>query len=152
MQYRFGSSSKIIVARIDDGEELLSSLEKIATENNIEVGSVQSIVGGVRDLKFSHFKKEDQKEAKSAFSELKGPCNFFASGIFMPDAKTKAPVFHIHFSAGLFGRDTRMCHLIRATAHFYCDVIISVIEDINVVKKQFDALPDVEHAKITEFM
>ena len=152
MDYRSGKISNVLVARIDDGEDILSSLEKIVVENEIQVGSVQSIIGGVRDLKFSHFKMDDDGQPKSSFSEIKGPCNFWASGIVMPDEETKKPVFHIHFSAGLFGTETRSCHLIRAIAHFYCDVVILLLDDIDVVKKQFKDLPNIKHAKITEFM
>ncbi len=135
-----------MVARLDDGEEILETLEKIVTENKIKVGLVQSIVGGVRNLKFSHF-----KEQGSNISEIGGPVNFLGSGMFMPTDDGK-PTFHIHFSAGLFGKEARSCHLISGICNFYCDVVISVFEDIKAVKKQYEALPNIKHAKITHFL
>lgn len=152
MEYHVGKSSKVVVMRIDDGEEIISSLKTAIVECNIKVGYVETLVGGARDIDYSHFTKKSDGSIGSKYSTLLGPCNILAAGVFMPDKESGEILFHIHFSAGIFGKEARACHLNRAIAHFYCDVVLVEIEDVEAVKSQFSGLPDVEHAKITEFL
>ncbi len=73
MEYETGKVLKTVVARIDSGEDLLLSLQKIAEENNIKAGQF-SVIGGLKKFAYGLFEHGEYhkiiKEAKRCCFEL----------------------------------------------------------------------------------
>lgn len=73
MKYLSTNSKRTIIARIDEGEDLLLSLQKLAEENGIRTGWF-SVIGGLKKLSFGLFENGSHhniiKEAKRCCFEL----------------------------------------------------------------------------------
>ena len=121
MQYRaFGNK---IVARIDRGEEIIASLVRLCSAEDIALASV-SAIGAVGAFTVGVFSPEDKTYKSNAF---KGDYEI-VSLVGTVTKKDDSPYVHLHMSAGdgrggVFGG-----HLNEAFVSATCEMVIDVID------------------------
>ena len=102
------AEGELVLAKLDDGEDLLKSIDKLAAEHRLENAMVMWAIGMVRDAEVGYFNgKEYEKVTYAEPLEL-----LSLHGTYAGKAD---PKIHVHLSAA--GRDRRVVggHVFRAT-------------------------------------
>lgn len=127
MEYRrFGNK---IIARIDKGEEILTTIKEISLKENIKLASVQAL-GATDEFTVGVYKVDEKKyyanEFKGYFEivSLTGTINTMDGEIYT----------HIHMSAGNDKGEVFGGHLNKAIVSATCEMVIDII-DGNVDRK-----------------
>lgn len=127
MEYRrFGNK---IIARIDKGEEILTTIKEISLKENIKLASVQAL-GATDDFTVGVYKVDEKKyyanEFKGYFEivSLTGTINTMNGEFYT----------HIHMSAGNDKGGVFGGHLNKAIVSATCEMVIDII-DGNVDRK-----------------
>lgn len=114
---------KIIVVRIDRGEEILDKIRELAIAENIKLASVTAL-GATNDFTVGVFNTAEKKyyanEFKGAFEivSLTGTINTMDGQFYT----------HIHMSAGNDRGEVFGGHLNRAVVSATCEMIVTVID------------------------
>lgn len=121
MEYRrFGNT---IIARMDQGEEILEQVKEIAQKEEIRLASVQAL-GAVDQFTVGVFKTEEKEylanEFRGSFEivSLTGTINTMNDEFYC----------HLHMSAGNEKGEVFGGHLNRAVISATCEMVIHVIE------------------------
>lgn len=127
MEYRrFGNK---IMARIDKGEEILTTIKEISLKENIKLASVQAL-GATDEFTVGVYKVDEKKyyanEFKGYFEivSLTGTINTMNGEFYT----------HIHMSAGNDKGEVFGGHLNKAIVSATCEMVIDII-DGNVDRK-----------------
>ena len=127
MEYRrFGNK---IIARIDKGEEILTTIKEISLKENIKLASVQAL-GATDEFTVGVYKVDEKKyyanEFKGYFEivSLTGTINTMDGEFYT----------HIHMSAGNDKGGVFGGHLNKAIVSATCEMVIDII-DGNVDRK-----------------
>lgn len=127
MEYRrFGNK---IIARIDKGEEILTTIKEISLKENIKLASVQAL-GATDEFTVGVYKVDEKKyyanEFKGYFEivSLTGTINAMNGEFYT----------HIHMSAGNDKGEVFGGHLNKAIVSATCEMVIDII-DGNVDRK-----------------
>lgn len=127
MEYRrFGNK---IIARIDKGEEILTTIKEISLKENIKLASVQAL-GATDEFTVGVYKVDEKKyyanEFKGYFEivSLTGTINTMNGEFYT----------HIHMSAGNDKGGVFGGHLNKAIVSATCEMVIDII-DGNVDRK-----------------
>ena len=127
MEYRrFGNK---IIARIDKGEEILTTIKEISLKENIKLASVQAL-GATDEFTVGIYKVDEKKyyanEFKGYFEivSLTGTINTMDGEFYT----------HIHMSAGNDKGEVFGGHLNKAIVSATCEMVIDII-DGNVDRK-----------------
>lgn len=127
MEYRrFGNK---IIARIDKGEEILTTIKEISLKENIKLASVQAL-GATDEFTVGIYKVDEKKyyanEFKGYFEivSLTGTINTMNGEFYT----------HIHMSAGNDKGEVFGGHLNKAIVSATCEMVIDII-DGNVDRK-----------------
>jgi len=127
MEYRrFGNK---IIARIDKGEEILTTIKEISIKENIKLASVQAL-GATDEFTVGVYKVDEKKyyanEFKGYFEivSLTGTINTMNGEFYT----------HIHMSAGNDKGEVFGGHLNKAIVSATCEMVIDII-DGNVDRK-----------------
>lgn len=127
MEYRrFGNK---IIARIDKGEEILTTIKEISLKENIKLASVQAL-GATDEFTVGVYKVDEKKyyanEFKGYFEivSLTGTINTMNGEFYT----------HIHMSAGNDKGEVFGGHLNKAIVSAACEMVIDII-DGNVDRK-----------------
>ncbi len=127
MEYRrFGNK---IIARIDKGEEILTTIKEISLKENIKLASVQAL-GATDEFTVGVYKVDEKKyyanEFKGYFEivSLTGTINTMDGEFYT----------HIHMSAGNDKGEVFGGHLNKAIVSATCEMVIDII-DGNVDRK-----------------
>ena len=127
MEYRrFGNK---IIARIDKGEEILTTIKEISLKENIKLASVQAL-GATDEFTVGVYKVDEKKyyanEFKGYFEivSLTGTINTMNGEFYT----------HIHTSAGNDKGEVFGGHLNKAIVSATCEMVIDII-DGNVDRK-----------------
>lgn len=127
MEYRrFGNK---IIARIDKGEEILTTIKEISLKENIKLASVQAL-GATDEFTVGVYKVDEKKyyanEFKGYFEivSLTGTINTMNGEFYT----------HIHMSAGNDKGEVFGGHLNKAIVSATCEMVIDII-DGNVDRK-----------------
>jgi|SRR3990172_4753952 len=102
------SDDGFVIAKLDDGDDLLARLPDLAAEHGIENGMVMWAIGMLRDVEVGYFNGKEYE--RHAFAE---PMELLAlHGTYAAKAD---PRLHVHVAAA--GQDHRVVggHLFRAT-------------------------------------
>lgn len=122
-----------IVARLDIGEEIVSSVMNIAKEENIKLASV-SAIGAVDDVTIGVFKPSEKKYYSNNFKDdfellsLQGNIS----------TMNQEPYVHLHITIGNEKGEALGGHLNEAYISATCELFISII-DGEVDRKVDDA-------------
>ena len=127
MEYRrFGNK---IIARIDKGEEILTTIKEISLTENIKLASVQAL-GATDEFTVGVYKVDEKKYYSNEFKgyfeivSLTGTINTMDGEFYT----------HIHMSAGNDKGEVFGGHLNKAIVSATCEMVIDII-DGNVDRK-----------------
>jgi len=98
----------VVIAKLDDGDDLFASIDALAAEHRIDNGMVMWGIGMLRDFEIGYFNGKEYERATYA-----EPMELLA--LHGSYAKMADPRIHVHVGAA--GRDHRMVggHLFRGT-------------------------------------
>ena len=121
MEYqRFGNK---IIARIDKGEEIIESVQKIAEKEQIKLADVQAL-GAVGQFTVGVFKTDEKQYLSNDFTgsfeivSLSGTVNTMNDKFYC----------HLHMSAGNDKGEVFGGHLNQAVVSATCEMVITLIE------------------------
>lgn len=121
MEYRrFGNK---IIARIDKGEEILTTIKEISLKENIKLASVQAL-GATDEFTVGVYKVDEKKYYAN---EFKG---YFEIVSLTGNINTMDGEFytHIHMSAGNDKGEVFGGHLNKAIVSATCEMVIDIID------------------------
>ena len=120
MDYR--KFNKIIIARIDKGEEILEQIKVIAQKENIKLASI-SALGATNDFTVGVFKVDEKKYYSNNFVG-----NFEIVSLVGTISTMEGQFYsHIHMSAGNDKGEVFGGHLNKAIVSATCEMVIEII-------------------------
>lgn len=129
MEYR--RFENVIVTRMDRGEEILVTLEKIANKENIKLAHI-SALGAVNEITVGVFDTDEKEYHANEF------CGDFEIVSLTGTITTKKGTYyaHLHLSVGDQKGNVFGGHLNRAVVSATCEMVIQVIDGI--VEREFN--------------
>jgi predicted DNA-binding protein with PD1-like motif len=118
----------LIVAKLDDGEDLFKSLEGLVQKHDISSGLVVSGIGMLRDFVLGYFDGTEYQR-----KEFKVPCELISlQGSISTEGET---VIHLHTS--LADENNRMIggHLFKAEVCSLNEIVIRKLNEISLRRK-----------------
>lgn len=135
MKYQSGRAGRIVVARFEDGEDVLGNLVKIATDEGIRA-AVLYLVGGMKQGRFVVGPEKDELPPRPLWRELSESHEIIGIGTIFPEGD--APKVHLH---GAFGkRDEVKLGCLRADSATFL-VLEAVIVEIEGVRARRELDP-----------
>jgi hypothetical protein len=134
MEYRTGKVSRVITARLFEGEELYQCLESLAEKENIKTAAVL-ITGGFRDADVVAGPKQEKPEIVGDKVKFEGPGEVLGVGTIYPDEEDNSPKLHIHTAAGKGGENIVGCPRGGARIFLTLEVTILEFEGISAARK-----------------
>ncbi len=132
MKYEVGKAGRIIVARLEDGEDVLKNLIKIVKKENMKA-AVFYIVGGIRKGRIVVGPETDKIPPKPVWKELKESHEVVGLGTIFWEKKN--PKIHFH---GAFGKKNRAkvgCLREKAETFLVLEVIMIEIKGIKAERE-----------------
>jgi predicted DNA-binding protein with PD1-like motif len=121
----------IILSRLMPGEDLFTSLKKIAKDHGIERGVILSAIGSLKNVVFRNVKTNAEMPVKLENTnemEEKGPFELLSlEGNLFPSESDKEPIIHLHVMLGSLSGDVRGGHLVKATVFTTTEIVIGKI-------------------------
>ncbi|MEW6035371.1 MAG: PPC domain-containing DNA-binding protein [Candidatus Micrarchaeota archaeon] len=117
MEYKRGANE--IVVRLDDGDELLSSLKEVCGKEGVKSALVSGI-GAARRAEIAHY---DTKEKKYNVKKFEGMLEIvsLSGNIALLDGKAAA---HLHIAISRHDYSTISGHLMSAEIYPTCEILI----------------------------
>jgi len=122
---RSAADSNLIVAKLEDGEDLFESLLRVVHDHGIESGTVLWGIGMVRDFEVGYF------DGKAYHRRTFGPPHELLA-LHGSIASKADPVFHLHVAGGNEGHGVVGGHLFRATVSTLNEVCIARFDRIRL--------------------
>ncbi len=122
-------AGKLIVARVDDGEELVSSIKKLCAEHSIESGVVLSVIGAISEAEIIN-----PKDRRPFKTKIEAQMEIVANGNISQD--NGAPFIHLHFASAPEGSKAIAGHLVSAKVMHFCEV--AILECAGLGRKETD--------------
>lgn len=126
-----GKIGRTIWARIDDGFELVESLQRLALEHHISHGTVQ-VIGAIKYIELITPNLENPKH-EGREQKVEEPCEIMAIGNIVPSA-TGEPVMHLHCTLARQNTTALSGHVIKALALYFLEISITEALDMNAVR------------------
>ncbi len=122
---RSREDKSLVIARLDDGEDLFKSLEEVIEKHQIKSGLVVSGIGMLRDFTLGYF---DGKEyQKKVFDE---PCELVSlQGSISTKGET---VIHLHTSLADEDNTVIGGHLFSAEVYSLNEIVIRKLEEVTL--------------------
>jgi predicted DNA-binding protein with PD1-like motif len=134
MKYQTGRVGRIIIARFEDGEDILGNISEIATRENIR-SAVVYLIGGIKMGKVVVGPEKEELPPKPIWREIHESHEVMGIGtIFCQDDEPK-----IHFHGGFGKRDTVHVGCLRESSETFLvlEAIVLEIEGVDA-KRAFD--------------
>lgn len=122
---RSAAESNLVMAKLEDGEDLFASLGQIVNKHRIESGSVLWGIGMVRDFEVGYFDGKEYR--RRAFTE---PHELLA--LHGSIATRADPPFHLHLAAGNPTHAVVGGHLFRATVSTLNEICLARFDAIRL--------------------
>ena len=141
----------VILSRLIPGEDLFTSLKKIAKDHRIERGIIVSAIGSLKDVVFVNVrphtgmpvKTEDMIEIEEA-----GPFELLSlEGNLFPSHEDGEPVIHLHAILGTSSGAVTGGHLLKATVFTTAEIILGILAGSSVYKAKSDVTKRMELLK-----
>ena len=132
MKYQVGETGRVVVARFEDGDDILQGLREIAKKENIRAG-VCYLVGGMKSGRFVVGPEKEQMPPVPIWRELKESHEIVGFGtIFWQGDEPR-----IHFHGAYAKRDSVKAGCMRegATTFLVLEAIIMEIKGVNAVRE-----------------
>ncbi len=122
---RSAADANLIIAKLEDGEDLLASLTLIVKEHRIDSGTVLWGIGMLRDFEVGYF--DGKAYRRKAF----GPPHELLA-LHGSIAARADPVFHLHAAAGNESHGVVGGHLFKATVSTLNEVCIARFDRVRL--------------------
>jgi predicted DNA-binding protein with PD1-like motif len=122
---RSAADSNLIIAKLEDGEDLLDSLHKVVKEHRIESGTVLWGIGMLRDFEVGYF------DGKSYHRKTFGPPHELLA-LHGSIAARADPVFHLHVAGAGEGHGVVGGHLFKATVSTLSEVCLARFDRVRL--------------------
>lgn len=117
------SEGELIVCKLDDGEDLFASIERLIDDFNVSSGIIVTNIGMLRDVEINFF-RDGRYEAKA----LKGPMELVAMhGSIAVDGS-----IHIHCALADEDHAVHGGHLTKATVAVLNEIVIRRLDHITL--------------------
>lgn len=127
MKYQVGSAGRVVIARFEDGEDVLGGLVRIARDEEIKA-AVFWLVGGIKGGRVVLGPEKDEMPPRPVWWQIGESHEVVAAGTIFPEGET--PKLHLH---GAFGKkDTVKVGCLREASETFL-VLEAVIMEINGV-------------------
>jgi len=119
------ADANLIMAKLEDGEDLLASLQRVVKEHRIDSGTVLWGIGMLRDFEVGYFDgKAYHRKTFGAPHEL--------LALHGSIAARADPVFHLHVAGGNESHGVVGGHLFKATVNVLSEVCIARFERVRL--------------------
>jgi len=119
------ADANLIMAKLEDGEDLLASLQLVVKEHRIDSGTVLWGIGMLRDFEVGYFDgKAYHRKTFGAPHEL--------LALHGSIAARADPVFHLHVAGGTESHGVVGGHLFKATVNVLSEVCIARFDRIRL--------------------
>ena len=125
---RSAPDGNLVIAKLDDGEDLLGSLNLIVKENRIDSGTVLWGIGMVRGFEVGYF------DGKAYRKKTFGPPHELLA-LHGSIAARADPVFHLHLAAGNEAHGVVGGHLFRATVSTLNEICIARFASVHLSRE-----------------
>ncbi len=125
----YGLENNILVAKLDDGEELFQSLEKIMSEIDQKSAVVLSGIGMLRDFKVGFYNEETGDYEWDEFVEPKELLSLNGS-------ITEEGSMHLHVEVGGRDHDVTGGHLDGGKVFNVAELTLLVFEELTLSRKK----------------
>ncbi|GBE00040.1 hypothetical protein BMS3Abin07_02086 [bacterium BMS3Abin07] len=132
MNYTIGRQGRIVVAKLSDGEDILTSLKEITTRENIR-SAFFFLIGGMKEGRFVAGPMNDSIPPVPMWRELGESHEIFGTGTIFREKDI--PKIHFH---GAYARGDNIkagCLRENARVFLIIEAIIIEIEGINAVRR-----------------
>ena len=119
------ADANLIMAKLEDGEDLLASLHQIVKEHRIDSGTVLWGIGMLRDFEVGYF------DGKAYHRKTFGPPHELLA-LHGSIAARADPVFHLHVAGGNESHGVVGGHLFKATVNVLSEVCIARFERVRL--------------------
>lgn len=134
MQYTEGQLGRVFVVRIDDGEDMITSLRQFIDEKAIQAGSV-IFLGALMEGKMVTGPEEPVIPPVPHFVYFEGGWEVFGVGTIYPGEG--GPHIHYHASVGRAGHALTGCLREKATTYLIVEAVIYEITGLSA-RREFD--------------
>lgn len=110
-------AGKLVVARVDDGEELVASIKQLCAEHGIGSGVILSVIGAISEVEMIN-----PKERRPFKTKVESQMEIVANGNVSQDNGTH--FVHLHFVSAPEGSKALAGHLVSAKVMHFCEVAI----------------------------
>ncbi|MHC1680679.1 MAG: PPC domain-containing DNA-binding protein [Methanomassiliicoccales archaeon] len=134
MRCSVGSTGRVLVIRLEDGEVLHECVEMAAKENGIVRGAVLALGGADQGSRMVVGPRDGRADKiEPMLAQLAGESELAAVGTLFPDENGE-PSLHMHASAGRDGRSVTGC--VRAGVNVWLIQEVVVIEILGIGSKR----------------
>jgi predicted DNA-binding protein with PD1-like motif len=134
MQYTEGQLGRVFVVRIDDGEDMLSSLHTFIAEKEIQAGSIM-FLGALMSGRMVTGPEEPVIPPVPHFIMFEGGWEVFGLGTIYPG--DGGPHIHFHASVGRSGHALTGCLRESATTYLIVEAVIQEFVGLSA-RREFD--------------
>lgn len=122
------ADANLIVAKLEDGEDLLGSLEKVVREHHIDSGTVLWGIGMVRDFEVGYY------DGKAYHRTTFGPPHELIA-LHGSIARRGDPVFHLHVAGADKSHGVVGGHLFKATVSVLNEICIARFDRLRLTRE-----------------
>jgi predicted DNA-binding protein with PD1-like motif len=133
MKYRTGRAGRIVVARFEDGDDVLGNIARISKDENIRSAAVY-LVGGMKRGRFVVGPETEEMPPKPVWRELEESHEIIGMGTIFYEGDE--PRVHLH---GAFGKkDTVRVGCVREQSETFLilEAVIVEIEGVDAVREK----------------
>lgn len=132
MKYQVGRQGRVIIAKFDDGDDILENIKSMIKKENIR-SAVFFLIGGIKKGKFVVGPRNETLPPEPMWEEMDESHETFGTGTVFWETDTPRIHFHGAFAKG----DKIRAGCLRENAHAYLviEAIIIEIEGINAVRR-----------------
>jgi predicted DNA-binding protein with PD1-like motif len=124
-----GEDKSLIVAKLEDGEDLFESLGSIIIEYDIKSGLVLTGIGMLRNFVLGYFDSEVYQK-----KEFKDPCELVSlQGSITTEKET---VIHLHASLADESKNVIGGHVFQAEVCMLNEIVVRKLNDLNLGRKE----------------
>jgi len=134
MEYKTGNIGRVILARFDQGDDLLEGLKELVRKENLRACWFQ-ILGGLRQAGVVTGPKEPTMPPEPVWAEVEGAREVVGSGSVYWEADEQR--IHLHAAMGHHGETMTACIRKNTKVYLILEVIIFELQGIEVTRPFF---------------
>jgi predicted DNA-binding protein with PD1-like motif len=124
-----GEDKSLIVAKLEDGEDLFESLGTVVADHEIGSGLVLSGIGMLRNFVLGYYDGEEYQR-----KEFKDPCELVS---LQGSISTKNGIMiHLHASLADESRNVIGGHLFEAEVNMLNEIVVRKLKDLTLSRKE----------------